>query len=116
MHLYLGREHAREEDQVIARLRSLCGDAARIFPYSEVRELVGPEPDASPADEAWVRQSLGDWVAILQDGVNWDKVKKDKEQEPFPYGTPLVSHHGGLSPDELLVPTILAPLAAVRGD
>ena len=113
MHVYLGRERARHEDQVAARLESLCGDAGRVFPYIEARELVGPEPDATPADAAWVRQSLGDFLVILRDEINWDKPKKD--EQPFPYGTPLVSHHGALSREEMIVPTLLAPLSALQG-
>jgi hypothetical protein len=114
MHVYLGRGHAREEEAVAAYLGSLMGDAGRVFRYAEVRELTGPEPDGTPFDDDWVRQSLGDLVAILRDGVIWDKPKKD--EEPFPYGTPLVSHHGALSPEEMVIPFIVAPLSAVRGE
>ena len=113
MHLYLGREHARHEDEVALRVAALAGGEARVFRYAEARELVGPEPDATPSDAAWVRQSLGDLVAILHDGVNWERPRRD--EQPYPYGTPLVSHHGGLSRDEMFVPFIVAPLAAVQG-
>jgi hypothetical protein len=114
MHVYLGRDYAREEESVAAYLSALMGDAGRVFRYDEVRELAGPEPDGNRTDEAWVRQSLGDLVAILRDGANWDKPKKD--EEPFPYGTPLVSHHGALSPEEMIIPLIVAPLSSVRGE
>jgi hypothetical protein len=114
MHVYLGPEHTHEEDRVAARLETLCGDAGRVFPFAEARELAGPEPDATPADAAWVRQTLGDYVVILRDEINWDKPKK--QEQPFPYGTPLVSHHGALSHAEMVIPVIVAPLAAVRGE
>lgn len=113
MHVYLGREHAQREEDVAMHLAALAGDAARVFRYGEVRALAGPEPDASPFDEAWVRQSLGDLVAILQDGVIWDK--HNPKELPYPYGTPLVSHHGALSREEMIVPLIVAPLSAVQG-
>jgi hypothetical protein len=115
MHVYLGRDFAREADRVEAYLASMIGDLGYVFRYADVRELVGPDSDGSPADQAWVRQSLGELVAILRDGVNWDKPKKDHEEKPFPYGTPLVSHHGALSHDEMIVPLVVAPLAAVAG-
>jgi hypothetical protein len=113
MHLYLGREHAQREEEIATRLAALAGGAARVFRYPEARELVGPEPDGTASDEAWVRQSLGDLVAILQDGVSWDK--PNPKDLPYPYGTPLVSHHGALSWDEMIVPLIVAPLSAVQG-
>ena len=114
MHVYLGRDSAGEAEPVAAYLESLIGDAGQVFRYAQVRELVGPEPDGTPSDEAWVRQSLGDMVVILRDGVKWDRPRKD--EEPFPYGTPLVSHHGALSPDEMIVPLIVAPLEAALGE
>jgi hypothetical protein len=99
MHVYLGRDFAREEEPVAAYLAALAGGAGRVFRYAQARELVGPEPDGTPSDEAW---------------VIWDMPRN--EEEPFPYGTPLVSHHGALSPEEMIIPLIVAPLASARGE
>jgi hypothetical protein len=114
MHLYLGRERARIAEEAAERVAALAGEAARVFPYADVRPLAGPEPDATPADEAWVRQSLGDLVAILRDGFVWEK--PDPKAQPYPYGSPLRSQHGALSRGEMFVPFIVAPLEAVPGE
>ena len=113
MHVYLGPQGQGQEAEAAARLKALMGDLGEVLTYEQARGLVGPEPDGSPGDAEWVRQTLGDLVAVLRGEVNWDKRRPG--DLPFPYGNPLQSHHGAMSSDEMFVPLILAPLSALRG-
>ncbi|MBI4080972.1 MAG: alkaline phosphatase family protein [Candidatus Lambdaproteobacteria bacterium] len=109
LHVYLGSP--ADADTVRGWLADYIGAAGRVFAYDEVRELAGPQPDPA-VDEPWLRQSLGDLVAILHAGHNWQRLAPDPDQEK-PYASHLVSQHGGLSAGELFVPLVCAPLAAL---
>ena len=90
-------------------LRDSFAEAADVFEYEEIAELTGPG-----RDDEWVRQSLGDAVAVFRSGFHWEKdglLRKIKK-----YETELVSQHGALTWDEMFVPMICAPLSAFAGE
>ncbi|MEE8395119.1 MAG: alkaline phosphatase family protein [bacterium] len=103
LHIYLGRHG---EAGVRDALTALVGDKGRVLGFDEVKELVGPV-----ADEGWVRQSLGDLVVALRGGYNWES--KPPAPGESPYTTRLVSQHGSLTWDEMVVPLLVAPLSAL---
>jgi len=99
-------------------LSDLVGSAGLVMPFEEAAPLAGPPgPPASNGhgplvDAAWVRQSLGDIVVVLDAEHSWDKAGVLPKSKPYP--SPLVSQHGGLTWDEMLVPFFCAPLAEAR--
>jgi hypothetical protein len=115
LHAYLGPGQPAGEVQ--AWLSGLVGDAGVVLSFEEAASLAGPGPAGAsnghgpPVDPAWVRQSLGDVVVVLDAGHSWDKegVLPTGKQ----YSTPLVSQHGGLTWNEMFVPFLCAPLTAV---
>jgi Type I phosphodiesterase / nucleotide pyrophosphatase len=113
LHVYLD---PGQEPRVAAWLRETVGERGQVFSFDEIKALTGPPLDGSggadPAHEAWVRQSLGDLVVLLDDGVNWQK--RDPAKASGPYESRLVSQHGSLTWNELFVPFLWAPLSAMR--
>ena len=123
LHVYLD---PGQEERVLPWLREFVGGAGRVFSFEEVMALTGPPLDGTHAagienagdagngltgHADWVRRSLGDLVAILDDGYNWQR--KDPERESSPYDSQLASQHGALSWNEVFVPFICAPMAAL---
>ena len=104
MHVYLG---GHGEGDVAGWLADLVGDGGRVFRFDEVRELAG-----AGGDDAWVRQSLGDLVVVLREGYNWER----REPSDTPYATQLVSQHGAMSWNEMVVPLLCAPFSALLLD
>jgi hypothetical protein len=120
LHVYL---KPGEERRVRAWLEELVGPRGQVFTFDEVKALTGPPLDGgiSPLganglaeQEAWVRQSLGDLVVLLDDGFNW--LKRDPAEDPTPYESQLVSQHGSLTWNELFTPFLCAPLTAMVGE
>ena len=123
LHVYLD---PGQEERVLPWLREFVGGAGRVFSFEEVMALTGPPLDGTHAagienagdtgngltgQADWVRRSLGDLVAILDDGYNWQR--KDPKRESSPYDSQLASQHGALSWNEVFVPFICAPMAAL---
>jgi Type I phosphodiesterase / nucleotide pyrophosphatase len=111
LHLYLD---PGQEAPVAAWLREFVGDRGQVFTFEEVKALTGPPLDGPPADAAhaaWVRQSLGDLLVLLDDGCNWQR--RDPAKPHGPYESQLVSQHGSLTWNEMFVPFLCAPLTAL---
>ena len=112
LHVYLRPE---QHAPVLAWLREFVGSRGAVFAFEEVKGLLGPpfdgSADATAEHEAWVRRSLGDLVVMLDDGYNWQR--RDPNSERAPYPTRLVSQHGSLAWDEVFVPFLCVPLAAL---
>ena len=101
MHIYL--RPGDQPREVRTGLEALVGDRGRVFDFAQAATLVDTTPD-----DAWARQSLGDLVAVLHEGFCWDAY--EMFNRPGPYGTRLVSQHGGMSRDEMFVPMLTVPL------
>lgn len=97
----------RDPVGVAARLARLVGERGQVLAFDEVRELLGPAPEV---DVDALRRSVGDVVAVLAPGVNWDR--RDPRRHAPPHSSPLASQHGGMSWDEMVVPLVVAPLAS----
>jgi hypothetical protein len=117
MHVYLDRG---QEAPVHAWLREHTGEHGQVFTFDEIKALTGPPMDgaggaagggADPAHEAWLRQSLGDLVVLLDDGWNWRR--RDPAKAATPFESQLVSQHGSLTWNEVFVPFLCAPLGAL---
>ena len=106
MHVYLG---SAGETAARERLQALVGAQGVILDFGEAAELAG-----GAKGDSWLRQSLGDMLAVLHDGINW--LKPDPPTPPFPYDTPLAAQHGAMSRQEMLVPLIVAPLSVLLGN
>jgi hypothetical protein len=106
MHLYF---KPGKEEEILAWLRPRIAHAGQVFRFDEVGDLIGPAKDP-----AFARQSLGDAVALLREGYNWDKAGLLVTKRVYP--SDLVSQHGGLSWDEMFVPLLCAPLTAMLGE
>lgn len=96
------------ENDVKAWLAQLVGDAGHVFNFDDVSALAGVDTGADQAWREFARESLGDIVVVLRDGHNWRRPQKTPPTDPAP--TQLVSQHGGLSWNEMVVPFIAAPL------
>ncbi len=136
LHVYLD---PGQQERVLPWLREFVGGAGRVFSFEEVMALTGPPLEGNHADgdhadgnhagagignaanglsgdglpihADWVRRSLGDLVAILDDGYNWQR--RNPKHESGPYESQLASQHGALSWNEVFVPFICAPMAAL---
>jgi hypothetical protein len=117
LHLYL---EPGQQEPVAAWLREFVGSKGQVFTFDEVKALTGPPMDANGADpadpahaahETWLRQSLGDLLVLLDDGINWQK--RDPAKATGPHESRLVSQHGCLTWNELFVPFLCAPLSAM---
>ena len=111
LHVYLD---PGQEARVAPWLREFIGDKGQVFTFDEIKALTGPpldEPGHDPAQADWVRRSLGDLVAVLDDGTNWQHRKH--YYEAGPYESTLTSQHGALSWNEMFVPFICAPFSAL---
>ncbi len=112
LHLYLD---GTQEDRVRKWLEEHIAGRGQVFSFEEIKHLTGPPLEdggiLEPGQEDWVRRSLGDLVAVLDDGYNWEK--RDPAKGGGPYDSRLVSQHGALSWDEMFVPLICAPLTAM---
>lgn len=88
------RSGARQD--LLEAARELCGDRGRVFTCEELCEdgWLGPEP---PSDR--VRARVGDVVLAAEVGVGFDDPTNPGE-------TKLVTGHGGITPDEMLVPLL----------
>jgi hypothetical protein len=111
LHVYL---KPPQQARVRPWLEEFVGARGRVFDFEEVAHLAGPPmgDGADPAHASWLRQSLGDLVVLLERGCNWER--HDPAQPQPPYESRLVSQHGSLSWDEMFVPLLAAPLAALR--
>lgn len=117
MHVYL---NGGDEAKVAAWLGDFVGEAGRVFTFDETRALTAPETywqGASEADAAWLRQSLGDLVVVLKGGWNWERHDPDgTPHRDAPYQSRLRSQHGALTWEEIFVPLLVAPLAAILSE
>lgn len=117
LHVYLD---PGQEARAAAWLRETVAGRGQVFTFDEIKALTGPPLDggnghrADAAHEAWLRQSLGDLVVLLDDGVNWQK--RDPAKAGGPYESRLVSQHGSLTWNEVFVPFLCAPLTALLGE
>jgi catechol 2,3-dioxygenase-like lactoylglutathione lyase family enzyme len=116
LHVYLNP--GQPPGEVHDWLSRLVGDAGAVLSFEEAARLAGPagvpasNGHGPTVDPAWVRQSLGDIVVVLDGDRSWDKegVLPTGKQ----YTTPLVSQHGGLTWNEMFVPFLCAPLTEAR--
>jgi Type I phosphodiesterase / nucleotide pyrophosphatase len=114
LHVYLAPGQA--PDEVHAWLTDLVGPFGIVMGFEEAATLAGPlaasNGNGTPVDPAWVRQSLGDIVVVLDAAHSWDKEGVLPASKPYP--SPLVSQHGGLTWNEMFVPFLCAPLLEAR--
>ncbi len=114
LHVYLDDG---QQARVLPWLKEFVGRHGQVFPFEEVMGLTGPPLDGSGEAAAaggqadWVRRSLGDLVAVLDDGWNWQR--REDRRDGGRYDSHLVSQHGALSWNEMFVPFICAPLGAM---
>ncbi len=87
-------------DEVVSHLRGILGDRAAVRPTAELL-ADGFFGAAGPR----LRERVGDVVVLPRPGgtVWW--------REPGRFDMPFLAHHGGLSPEEMLIPLAALPLA-----
>jgi len=103
MHLYTGK---KDPGPVHRWMTDFIGDRGVVLTFEEALPLLGETPD-----KHFARQSLGDLVVLLHEGINWQKHPYDPLASP--YSSQLVAQHGSLSWDELFIPFLVAPLSAM---
>ncbi|MDH4122300.1 MAG: alkaline phosphatase family protein [Deltaproteobacteria bacterium] len=112
LHVYLRDGLGKPQLQQAAQaLEQLAGEHGRVVGFAQARPWLGEGGEEHSLSEEALRRRLGDWLVVLEEGIHWDKT--GTPMETHRHSTPLVSQHGGLAWDEMVVPLIVAPLSEV---